>query len=838
MRRRTIRGQVAIATTPGGSGRCGSSRGPAGLPGGAGGDRDGRRGCCSGPGPGSPASAAPARAGAAPRRWRQRRPGWSSSLNLEPQPGETAGFSPGGRTCGVLQAPGRRGAGRGDRRCGRGRRPGAAAGCVRERWAPSWSWLRSPRRRRTTARSARCSPSALASVVGALSGRARPGTGRRRPPVTGPVGTRGRGRRHGDDRDGQGRAQPARRARRPAAARPRCRRCCASGRPAHRGAGGSSSRPSSTPARWRAGCAGRSARSTATPARSSVLAAGSLRRARATSSGSPRTARRWPGRPGWSTSAAGRCAACRRGGQRRHRDAEAAWRGAFLAHGSLTEPGRSSSLEVTCPGPGGGAGAGRRGPPARHPGEGPRGARRRPGGRPRRRRDRRAAHPDGRARRRAGVGGAADAPRGAGHRQPAGQLRRREPAPLGPGRGGGGARVERALEILGDDAPEHLLVAGRLRLEHRQASLEELGQLRRPADDQGRRRRADPAAAGDGRQARPGPRHPGHRVRGHRTCWPSSHGRLSRPAHAPAPCRAIGRARAAGETELGAARAARSAAAADGCPERGRPPPRRSSAGHIDRRTDWEAAVTVRVGINGFGRIGRNFFRAVAASAAPTSRSWRSTTSPTTRPWPTCSSTTASWAGFPQDVVGRPATSIIVGGTKIKVLAERDPAHLPWGDLGVDVVVESTGFFTNAADAAQARRGRRRQEGHHLRAGQGRGPHHRHGRQRRPVRPGHAHDHLQRLLHDQLPRPAGQGARRRVRHRARPDDHDPRLHPGPEPAGRPAQGPAPGPRRRAEHRPDLAPVRPRRSAWCCPSSRASSTATRCACRSRPARPPT
>ena len=87
---------------------------------------------------------------------------------------------------------------------------------------------------------------------------------------------------------------------------------------------------------------------------------------------------------------------------------------------------------------GGGAGAGRRGPPARRHRQGARGARRRPGGGPRRRRDRRAAHPDRRARQRAGLGGAADAPRGAGHREPAGQLRRRQPAPLGPGRGGRG----------------------------------------------------------------------------------------------------------------------------------------------------------------------------------------------------------------------------------------------------------------------------------------------------------------------------------------------------------------------------------------------------------------
>ena len=70
-------------------------------------------------------------------------------------------------------------------------------------------------------------------------------------------------------------------------------------------------------------------------------------------------------------------------------DAVAAWRGAFLAHGSLTEPGRSSLARGHLPRPRGGARAGRRGPAARHPGQGPRGPRRRPRGDPRRRRDRR-----------------------------------------------------------------------------------------------------------------------------------------------------------------------------------------------------------------------------------------------------------------------------------------------------------------------------------------------------------------------------------------------------------------------------------------------------------------
>ncbi len=66
----------------------------------------------------------------------------------------------------------------------------------------------------------------------------------------------------------------------------------------------------------------------------------------------------------------------------------AAWRGAFMAHGSLTEPGRSCALEITCPGPESALRAGRRGPPDRHRGQGPRGARRRPGRGQGRRRDR------------------------------------------------------------------------------------------------------------------------------------------------------------------------------------------------------------------------------------------------------------------------------------------------------------------------------------------------------------------------------------------------------------------------------------------------------------------
>ena len=161
-------------------------------------------------------------------------------------------------------------------------------------------------------------------------------------------------------------------------------------------------------------------------------------------------------------------------------DAVAAWRGAFLAHGSLTEPGRSSSLEVTCPGPEAAlalVGVARRlGIQAK--------------AREVRGVDRvvirdgdaigAAADPARRPRVADGLGGAPDAARGPGHRQPAGQLRRRQPAPLRPAAVAAGARVERALEILGDEVPDHLKMAGELRLEHKQASLEELGQLHDP----------------------------------------------------------------------------------------------------------------------------------------------------------------------------------------------------------------------------------------------------------------------------------------------------------------------------------------------------------------------
>ncbi|MGI5169280.1 type I glyceraldehyde-3-phosphate dehydrogenase [Spirillospora sp. CA-253888] len=107
--------------------------------------------------------------------------------------------------------------------------------------------------------------------------------------------------------------------------------------------------------------------------------------------------------------------------------------------------------------------------------------------------------------------------------------------------------------------------------------------------------------------------------------------------------------------------------------------------------------MTIRVGINGFGRIGRNFFRAVKASGADIEIVAVNDL--------TDNATLAhllkydSILGrFPEEVKAT-ADEIIVGGKAIKAFAERDPADLKWGELGVDVVVESTGFFTDADKA-------------------------------------------------------------------------------------------------------------------------------------------
>jgi glyceraldehyde 3-phosphate dehydrogenase len=114
--------------------------------------------------------------------------------------------------------------------------------------------------------------------------------------------------------------------------------------------------------------------------------------------------------------------------------------------------------------------------------------------------------------------------------------------------------------------------------------------------------------------------------------------------------------------------------------------------------------VTIRVGVNGFGRIGRNFYRALDAQKALGKNTDIEIVAVNDL---TDNATLAHLLKFdsilgrlPYDVSLEGEDTIVVGDTKIKALeVKAGPAELPWGDLGVDVVVESTGIFTNAAKA-------------------------------------------------------------------------------------------------------------------------------------------
>ncbi|MEE2046305.1 glyceraldehyde 3-phosphate dehydrogenase NAD-binding domain-containing protein, partial [Nocardiopsis tropica] len=107
--------------------------------------------------------------------------------------------------------------------------------------------------------------------------------------------------------------------------------------------------------------------------------------------------------------------------------------------------------------------------------------------------------------------------------------------------------------------------------------------------------------------------------------------------------------------------------------------------------------MTIRVGVNGFGRIGRNFWRAVAAGGSDIEIVAVNDLTDTKTlahllKYDTVLGTLDGDVEVGDDFIR-------VGDKNIKVLAERDPAQLPWSDLGVDVVIESTGRFTKAEDA-------------------------------------------------------------------------------------------------------------------------------------------
>ena len=107
--------------------------------------------------------------------------------------------------------------------------------------------------------------------------------------------------------------------------------------------------------------------------------------------------------------------------------------------------------------------------------------------------------------------------------------------------------------------------------------------------------------------------------------------------------------------------------------------------------------MSVKVGINGFGRIGRNFYRAVVASGADVEIVGINDLTDT--------KTLAHLLKY-DSILGRLGKDvtfgdgeIVIDGKAIPVFAERDPAALPWAKVGADIVIESTGFFTDASKA-------------------------------------------------------------------------------------------------------------------------------------------
>ena len=183
------------------------------------------------------------------------------------------------------------------------------------------------------------------------------------------------------------------------------------------------------------------------------------------------------------------------------------------------------------------------------------------------------------------------------------------------------------------------------------------------------------------------------------------------------------------------------------------------------RRASRRARVTVRVGINGFGRIGRNFFRALLAPGADIEIVGVNDLTDNGR-WRTCSSTTSSSAGSAGEVTprrrrdhrrrqhdpgprrARPRRAAVERPRRRRRHRVHRPLH-------------------RRRQGARKHIDARRQEGHHLRAGQGRGRHGRHGRQRRPVRPAH-HDVISNAsCTTNCLAPMAKVLLRRVRHRAR-----------------------------------------------------------------------
>ena len=209
--------------------------------------------------------------------------------------------------------------------------------------------------------------------------------------------------------------------------------------------------------------------------------------------------------------------------------------------------------------------------------------------------------------------------------------------------------------------------------------------------------------------------------------------------------------------------------------------------------------MAVKVGINGFGRIGRNVFRAALGNPDIDFVAVNDLTSPAILAH--LLKHDSILGNITNDVVAG-EDFISVDGKKIKVFAERDPAKLDWASTGAEIVVESTGHFTDATKA-KAHLGETVKKVIISAPATNEDVSTRPRRQPAQVRSGQAQRHLQCQLHHQLPGPGRQGAHRGVWHRQRHHDHDPQLHQRPSHSRLPTQGSAPRPRRRHQHDPQF-----------------------------------
>ena len=193
--------------------------------------------------------------------------------------------------------------------------------------------------------------------------------------------------------------------------------------------------------------------------------------------------------------------------------------------------------------------------------------------------------------------------------------------------------------------------------------------------------------------------------------------------------------------------------------------------------------MAIRVGINGYGRIGRNILRALYESGrtgeigivAVNDLGDANTNAHLTR-------YDTVHGRFPGTVEVEEG-AMVVNGDRIRVLAEREPAKLPWGELGVDVVIESTGRFTSKAAASAHLEGGAKKVIISAPGGKDVDATIVYGVNHDVLRPEHR-GHLERLVHHQLPRSAGEAPPRGDRGRARDHDHRARVHERPEPERR------------------------------------------------------